>query len=374
VGVVPSAHDGIGSEAARLRAPRTLGRGHSRGSALSDTISAIVVSYSDPIAARDAVESLLDQSEPPLEVLVFDNHPRGLTAAAMAHWGENDRVRLVHVGVNLGYAAACNRAAATARGDWLFFLNPDARADPDCLSFLCQCNGPAAGVVGAQVLLPDGRANAGDNPLHLSGLAWAGSFGEPREEGAPRLVATVSGAALLARRRAFVELGGMCERFFLYQDDVDLCWRMRLAGWEVVFCPNAVVWHDYEFDKGADKWFWLERNRPWCVLSNYSATSLVMLSPLLLLTEIAIGIRALRDGWGRHFARAWKANLRDLPQLLRWRRRVQATRRVSDDQIVGLMTGRFETQLMHSPTTARAGSVMELYRQAVLRALRHRDD
>lgn len=287
----------------------------------------------------------------------------------MGEWGFDARVRLVASGENLGYTVACNRAAEEAHGDWLFFLNPDATAAEDCLSMLLQATDERTGVAGAQVLLPDGRTNAGDNPVHITGIAWAGHFGEPRESGAARQVAAVSGAALLARTRAFRELGGMCERFFMYVDDVDLCWRMRLSGWEVLFCPVAVVWHDYEFDKGAAKWFWLERNRVWAVLSNYSLLSLVLLGPLLAGTGLAIAAVALRDGWSRELRRAWVSTLRDFRGLLAWRRVVQTGRRVGDRELVALMCGRFETALLPSPIALRVNPLMVLYRQIVLRIL-----
>jgi len=255
---------------------------------MADAVSAVVVSYSDPAASVRALESLLGQSNPPGEVLVVDNHPERLFARALSGWESRDRVRLVHSGQNLGYTAACNHAAAQASGDWLFFLNPDACADPDCLRNLVGSADRTTGVVGAQVLLPDGRTNAGDNPLHITGLAWAGRYGERREHGRARPVASVSGAALLIRTEVFRSVGGMCERFFMYEDDVDLCWRVRLSGSDVLFCPDAVVVHDYEFDKGSEKWYWLERNRVWAVLSNYSLLSLVLLAPLLAATEMMI--------------------------------------------------------------------------------------
>lgn len=336
---------------------------------MSDTVSAVVVSFSDPAATQRAVESLVGQSEPPMEVLVLDNHPDALTKAAMAGWSDR-RVRLVHSGHNLGYASACNRAAGEARGDWLLFLNPDARADPDCLSALLRAPDARTGVVGAQVLLPDGRVNAGDNPLHVTGIAWAGHFGEPREDGLPRRVAAVSGAALLARRRAFLELGGLCERFFMYYDDADLCWRTRLAGWDVVFCPAAVVWHEYEFEKGEKKWYWLERNRLWSVLSNFSGLSLLLLSPLIAGTELAIATVAIRGGWAQSLAKAWASIVCGLPELLRWRRQVQASRRTPDSELIELMAGHFETPLLQSGAALWMNRPIGRYRRTVLRVLR----
>jgi GT2 family glycosyltransferase len=334
------------------------------------TLSAIIVSYSDPEATRRAVDSLLGQSHPPIEILVADNHPNALTASAMNGWGPDDRVRLVHSGENLGYTKACNEAAAKARGQLLFFLNPDAHADPACLETLLSAVDSRCGVAGAQVLLPDGRTNAGDNPLHITGIAWSGRFGEPREYGEARSVASISGAALLARASAFAEVGGMCGRFFLYEDDVDLCWRMRLAGWDVRYAPDAVVWHEYEFDKGTMKWYWLERNRLWTVLSNYSAISLALLGPLLLGTELMVLTQALRGGWIGRLVHAWISAARDLPEMLRWRRLVQRSRRIGDREIVERMCGRFETSLIDSALTSRANPLLAAYRRAMLAILR----
>jgi GT2 family glycosyltransferase len=334
------------------------------------SVSAIVVSFESPDAARGAVESLLAQSAPPREVLLVDNHPAGLTGAAMESWGFDERVRLVHSGANIGYAAACNRAAAHAHGDWLFFLNPDARADPQCLKALLRQVGDHTGVIGAQVLLPDGRVNAGDNPVHLTGIAWAGRFGKPREDGPPRPVASVSGAALLASARAFRQVGGLCERFFLYMDDVDLCWRMQLAGWRVIFAPQAVVWHDYEFDKGLQKWYWLERNRLWAVLSNYSASTLLLLAPMLLASELVVIYTALRDGWLRGLLRAWGSLLASVPELRSWRRRVQDTRCAHDSDLIELMAAHFETELLENSLALRAAPLMSGYRRALIKLLR----
>ena len=336
---------------------------------MSDSVSAIIVSYSDPEATLRAVRSLLAQSLPLTEVLILDNHPDAPIATSVEDWHEGGRVRLIHTGRNLGYPAACNRGADAARGDWLFFLNPDAYAHPDCVSTLLGCADEATSVVGAQVLLPDGRTNAGDNPVHVTGVAWAGRYGQQREHGPPRQVASVSGAALLARASAYKALGGMCERFFLYLDDVDLCWRVRLAGWQVAFCPEALVWHDYEFDKGKEKWYWLERNRHWTVLANYSPLSLLVLAPMLAGAELMVLGLALRERWVRQLMRAWISTLQGAPELLRWRRIVQASRRASDLEIVARMTGRFQTAALGSPVALAANPLMEAYRRGLLAAL-----
>jgi GT2 family glycosyltransferase len=331
------------------------------------TVSAIIVSYADARATRGAVESLRAQTRPPDEVIVVDNHPDAPAAAAL----DGAAVELLRPSGNIGFAPACNLASERARGDHLLILNPDAIAEPECVERLLEASGDGVGLVGAQVLLPDGvRVNAGDNPLHVAGLSWSGRYLEPREQGPPRDAAVVSGAAMLVRARAFRDLGGFPPGFFLYGEDVDLAWRLRLAGWGVRFCPGAAVRHDYTFAKGREKWFWLERNRLWVVLCNYEGRTLLALAPLLAGVELAVLLLAARSGWLGEKLRSYGALARALPALIRWRRRVQAARRAGDRELLGRMVGRLETPLLRSPLLVIGNPVMDRYRRAVLRVLR----
>jgi GT2 family glycosyltransferase len=325
-------------------------------------VSALVVSYADRAATARAVASLHGQTLPPREVLVVDNHPDGQLEQLEA-------AIILRPGANLGYAAGANLGAREAGGDWLLLLNPDAVAEPDCLERLLDAADEQTGIVGAQVLLGDGRVNAGDNPLHVTGISWSGRYLEPAEDGPPRSVAVASGAALLVRRTAWETVGGLAEPFFLYHDDVDLAWRMRIAGWDVRFQPRAHVHHDYAFDKGAQKWFWLERNRTWTVLCNYRAPTLAMFGPVLVGAEVAIFARALAEGWWRQKLRAWAAVVFAAPAIVRRRRSVQSQRRVGDAAIVARMTGRFATPLAEPGIAGRIGPIIERYRQWVLRRI-----
>lgn len=333
-------------------------------------VTAVVVSFSDPTATVRALESLLAQSVQPVEVLVVDNDPRGAGAAAIEAHGRAASVRVLRPGANVGYTKAANLAASQARGEWLFFLNPDAVAERDCLERILQAvDGPDVAIVGAQVLLPDGRTNAGANPINLAGISWAGGYGHPREHGPPRDTAAVSGAALLARRDAFNGAGGLCPFFFLYVDDTDLAWRMRLAGQRVRYQPEAVVVHDYQFDKGSQKWFYLERNREWTLLSNLQLRTLVLLAPVLLLTEAAIVLRAATEGWLKEKFHAWGSLLTHLPRLIRWRRAVQSRRRTPDGQILRAFVGGLETDLIPTRLPRWINPCMERYRLILVRIL-----
>jgi GT2 family glycosyltransferase len=339
--------------------------------AMATAITAVVVSFADPAAAHRALQSLLDQTLAPVEVLLVDNDPGGATAGAVAAAQISPTVRTLHPGANLGYTGAANLAAREASGEWLFFLNPDATAANDCLERLLEAvDGPDVAVVGAQVLLPDGRVNAGENPVNIAGISWSGGYGRPRERGPARDTAAVSGAALLVRRDAFLDVGGLCPYFFLYVDDTDLAWRMRLGGRRVRYCPEAVVVHDYEFEKGASKWFYLERNRAWALLSNLQLRTLALLAPVLLITEVAVLARAASEGWLAEKARAWASLLRQAPTLIRWRRSVQAGRKVSDYRVLELFVAGIETDLIDTALPRCVNPCLERYRHLVLRLLK----
>lgn len=339
---------------------------------MSASITAVVVSFADPTASARAIQSLIGQSLAPVEVLVIDNGARGKAKDALAIDSNWLNVRIIHPGRNLGYVGAVNLAAREASGEWLFFLNPDAVASTDCLERLLEAvDDVDVAIVGAQVLLPDGQINAGDNPINIAGVSWSGRYGCPREHGPARDTAAVSGAALMVSREAFLDVGGLCPYFFMYVDDTDLAWRMRLGGKRVRYCPEAVVVHDYEFEKGAHKWFYLERNRAWALLSNLRMRTLVLLAPVLLVTEAVIAMRAISEGWLTEKARAWVSLFAQAPQLIRWRRSVQMTRSVSDYRVLSKFLGGIQTQLIDIRLPRWINPCMELYRRLVLGLLRY---
>ena len=333
--------------------------------------SVVVVSYRHPAAAvGELLRALAAQTAAPRDVVLVDN--AGDPALNELVEVTDVDLRVLRPACNVGYVGACNFAARESTADWLWFVNPDALPAPTALERLLAAADDRTAIAGAQILLPDGRVNAGDNPLHLSGLSWAGRYGRPREDGPPRDVAVSSGACLLVRRADFEALGGYHDGYFLYQDDVDLAWRARMAGRRVVFVPAATAEHDYDFGKGTYKWFWLERNRLWTILSDYEARTLLLLAPVLLATELAVLAFAVRTGWWREKLRSWRELWRARDELRAWRAQVQQRRRVPDAVLLRDLTGRLDSPLLAAPAVGVAGAAMEAYRRAVVVALRVR--
>ncbi len=343
------------------------------GGAQTTTVTAVLVCYDEsPEEIRASLESLLGQSPAPLEVLIVDNSPDGAFAESVRGYG--DAVRVIETGANIGYSPAINIAAAHARGDYLVTLNSDARVEPGCLQRLAAVadSDPEILLVGAQILLEDGiTRNAGENPLHPTGISPAGGFGEPRELGEPRDVAVVSGACCLMRREAFIRLGGFVDEFFLFYDDPDMGWRALIAGMRVVFCPAAAAVHGYEFGRrGKHKWFLLERNRLFSVLANYEARTLLLLSPLLIATELGLLGVAAYGRWLPQKLNTYASVFALRKRLAQQRRMVQATRKCSDADVLKLFEDRMDSALLPPPGPALANAVWVPYMRLVRLLLR----
>jgi GT2 family glycosyltransferase len=340
--------------------------------ATPSTITAVIVCYDEePEQIRSAVDTLLAQTRPPAEVMIVDNGPGAALAGALR--GYAPEVTAIESGGDLGFGRAVNIAAAQASTDYLVCLNPDARAQGDCLEQLAAVadSDPRVALVGAQILLDDARTrNAGANPLHPTGISPSGGYGEPREDGGARDVIVVSGACLLLRRAAFVKLGGFVEEFFLYYEDTNLGWRAVLAGMRVVYCPAAIVMHNYEFGGRPQKWFLLERNRIFSVLANYELRTLVLLAPLLLATEAGLLAVAASGGWLFEKLRAYASLFGLRTSLMARRRSVQASRRISDAEVLEYVNDRLGSALMPRAWAGLANLFCVPYMWVVRRLLR----
>ncbi|MEH3055197.1 MAG: glycosyltransferase family 2 protein [Patulibacter minatonensis] len=338
-------------------------------------ISVIVVTYNSGHDVADGLARLSDQLGVGDELIVVDNASVDDSVAVVR--AAAPAARVLALGENLGFAGGVNRGATEAAGELLLLLNPDAVPAPGCLDALRRAatDHPDWGCWQAMVALADGEhVNTAGGRMHLLGFGWSGDWGDPIDRSlTAHEVGFASGAALCVRTPLWRSLGGFDPRFFMYCEDLDLSVRLRSAGWGVGVAPDAVVEHDYEFDKGANKWFYLERNRWAVVLANYPARLLVLAFPLLLAFELALIPVALAGGWWPSKRRAVVAAVRDLPHTLRRRRAVQAARVISDRAFAQSLTVDLDGEFFGPiARVAPIGAALRVYRALVLRALSDR--
>jgi GT2 family glycosyltransferase len=315
------------------------------------TLSVLIVAWNSREELARTLPALLPELGEGDELIVVDNGSDDGTPETVLEL--SPKARLVHSGDNLGFAAACNAGAAAASGDLLIVLNPDAAPLPGFGEAIRRPWLQGRGWAAWQALVADAgatRINSAGNPIHFTGIVWAGGHGEPIAAApAAGEVPVLSGACLAIPLRAWREVGGFPAEFFLYHEDVDLSLRLRLRGGTLGIEPAAVVDHDYEFGAREHKWRWLERNRLAFLVRAYPSSLLLLLAPVLLATELALIAVSISGGWGRQkLAANWEA-LRWLPRLLRERRQIQATRTVSAAEFASWLSADLDSPFIAAP-------------------------
>lgn len=220
-------------------------------------VAAVVVNYNARDHLRVCLQSLA--AEGVKQVVVVDN---GSTDGSR-RVAEDSGARWVDSGGNLGYGRAANRGAsdpAVAGAEYLLVCNPDLELRAGCVAGLVATLSadPAIGVAGPRLSNPDGSlypsARTFPDLLDAMGHGLLG-FVAPRNPFTRRYrlldwdhaeqatVDWVSGACFLIRRSAWDSVGGFDPSYFMYMEDVDLCWRLGRAGWRVAYQPAAEVVH-----------------------------------------------------------------------------------------------------------------------------------
>jgi N-acetylglucosaminyl-diphospho-decaprenol L-rhamnosyltransferase len=218
-------------------------------------VGAVVVAYDAGDHLLACVDSLSGQVD---EVVVVDNASTDGSVQSLAR--QRPGTRLVALGANLGYGAAANWGVAETASPLVLVCNPDVVVSNGAVRRLADQMGadPGLGVVGPRILNPDGStypsARRFPSLLEAAGHGFLGLLSPSNpfsrryrmldwERLCYREVDWVSGACLMARRRAWDQVGGFDPRYFMYLEDVDLCWRLRQRGWRVAYQPEAEVVH-----------------------------------------------------------------------------------------------------------------------------------
>ncbi|KMO32289.1 glycosyl transferase [Methylobacterium variabile] len=254
-------------------------------------VSVVIPTRDRPELLRVAVQGVLrDTAYPALELVIVDNGSTDPAVAALyAEWDADPRVRRLERPGPFNFSALVNDGAAAARGDVLVLLNNDVEVlHPDWLSAMVrQALRPEVGAVGAKLLFGNGRLQHAGVVVGLGGRA--GHILRNRPADTPghlgRLtvaheVAGVTAACLAVARAKFAAVGGLdAEAFPIDFNDIDLCLRLRAAGWRSVWTPRAVLAHHESVSRGP-----------------------------------SVGAARLRfDAEGERFAARWRAMIRDDP-------------------------------------------------------------
>jgi GT2 family glycosyltransferase len=271
-----------------------------------------------------------------LEIIVADDCSTDNSADLIQY--EHPTIKIVKTASNSGYGTACNTGFKIAKGEFVVFLNNDTEVEPDwAYELISSMIKDAFYIATPKILFLENKniINAEGGSCDKLGMGVNRNNGSVNYNHVSRLETTFYGSACLAVKASLFEaLHGYDESYYMYSEDVDLCWRAHLIGHKTLYVPSSIVYHSW---MGTTKsaYFSLTyqlRNSLTTIIKNYSLVTLIYTVPasiLLMLGEVIYFSISARK-MSKNILSGIKWNLINIRQTLLKRRAIQKTRIVRD--------------------------------------------
>jgi len=285
------------------------------------------------------------------------------------------------------YAAGNNAGLKKALADGcdaVVIANMDTKFVQSWLTELVRAleTNPEAVAAQSKVLLYPGteaewrepKINSLGNIFHFLGFGFTNGYKEDDREinGYPEITGYATGCSVILRREALEKIGGYNEEYYMYHDDVDIGWKLKLAGYKIVLAPRSVVYHKYEFSRAVRMLYYMERNRYLAMFEFYKLPTIILLLPAIVAMDLGMWFFSILRGW-------FPTKLRVLGYFLRpssWRkilvtRRELAKIRVKTDrEITQNFSGRVLFQEIDNPILKYiANPIFNFYWQVVKKTI-----
>lgn len=298
----------------------------------------IIVNWNGEVFLERCLAALMNQTVTPHEIILVDNASSDRSVEIVDRFPS---VRVLEQEQNTGFARGNNLAiaAASSETEWIVLLNPDAFPEPRWLEELLAAahRNPGFDAFGSKLVVaadPGVLDGAGD-VYHVSGLVWRMGHGAPVASFAAqaREVFSPCAAAAMYRRSALLEVGGFDEDYFCYVEDVDLGFRLRLAGYRCLYVPLSVAHHVGSGTTGGQHSSFAvyhgHRNLVWTYMKDMPGMLFWAFLPLhLAMNLVALVVFTVRGQGGVMF-RAKRDALMGIPLMWKKRRQIQDKRVVS---------------------------------------------
>lgn len=335
-------------------------------------ITIVLVTYNARHYLPECLESVYRQDYPKglVKIIAVDNNSSDSTVGYLQE--NHPEIKLITNRQNLGFAEANNQGyflAKKQQSDYLVLLNQDTIVEPNWLLHMVDLaeGDDKIGAVQPKILLHPEKdlINSFGNSIHLLGFAYCNKYRhkDQQEVTRPFELPYASGAACLLKMSVLEKTGLFDDTLFMYHEDVDLGWKIRLAGYKVMLDPIAVIYHKYNYSKAKYKFYYMDRNRWIVILKNYKLLTLLLISPALVVMELGIIFFSFKNGWYKEKVRGLFWVLFHLPQIVFSRMRVQfGLRQVKDREILKEFVGSIRFQEIDNPIlTYLVNPFMEMY-------------
>ena len=310
---------------------------------MNDTIpliSIIILNYNGGKFIEECIKSIMDSNYSSYEIILVDNNSDDKSHKICKE--KFPQITLIENKSNLGYCEGNNIGIRKAKGEYLVILNPDTLVEKEWLGHLLNAykkNG--RGLYQPKLLAIDNRKriNTMGNMINLFGFGFARNKGD-LDEGQftkPERIGYASGTCLFTSKKIMNRLEMFDSFLFAYHDDLDLCWRAALENIKSYYIPSSIVYHPregYTFKWNSFKFYLLERNRQYCLLTHYSRTTYFKMLPALIMVDIGVFFYYLKKGVILSKFKATLNILKNFNQINSRYKKIQNKRLISDSELI----------------------------------------
>ena len=304
-------------------------------------ISIIILNYNAGKFLLECVESIYKSENKNFEVILVDNASNDKTFRECKE--KFSDITLIENEKNLGYCEGNNVGIRRAKGEFVVVLNPDTIVKPDWLNALIH----AYESNGDGIYQPKILASTDHNMLLSSGqITQLFGFGYSRGKGKKDMnefnklekISYASGTCLFTSKKILEKLNLFDSFLFAYHDDLDLCWRGALLGINSFYVPQSIIFHPiegYSFKWSKFKFYLMERNRQYCILTHFSKSTYFKMLPALILVDLAVSLFYMKKGMLIIKLKSSLNILKNTKKISEKYNQIQSQRKYSDKEILG---------------------------------------
>ncbi|MDC0212108.1 glycosyltransferase family 2 protein [Candidatus Nitrosopelagicus sp.] len=268
----------------------------------SPVVSVIILNYNAGELLLNCINSLKKSTYQNLEILVVDNiSSDGSQKKCKEKFPD---IKLIQNNENLGYCGGNNIGIKQAKGEFIVILNPDTIVETNWveeLIFAYKKFGDGLYQPKILSLNEENIIQSTGNMIHVFGFGFARDKGKKLSNNKEDIekIGYASGTCLFTSRKVINKIGLLDEFLFLYHDDLDLGWRAAQIGINSYYVPKSKIFHveSYSLKWSAKKFYWLERNRKYCLQTHYSKTTYAKMKSSLMLVDLFVWAFYLSKGF-----------------------------------------------------------------------------
>ena len=311
-------------------------------------VSIVILNYNAGKLLDDCLHSIHKTEKVNFEIILVDN--ASTDKSYKEYTQKFPDVNLIENSKNLGYCEGNNIGIRATKGEFVVVLNPDTIVNPTWLHELLHAykkNGE--GIYQPKILATtdhDMLLSSGQF-IQLFGFGYSRGKGETHIEGSNNIekIGYASGTCIFTSKKIIEKLNLFDPFLFAYHDDLDLCWRASMLGINSFYVPSSVIFHPiegYSFKWSKFKFYLMERNRQYCLLTHFSKSSYFKMLPSLILVDFAVSLFYLKKGMFGTKIRTSLNILKNLTKISKKYQEIQSTRILSDKEIIKIFQDKIQ--------------------------------